>query len=55
MKEYAKAANVATRYFQSGGRDRAVRTVYIQSLYLGGRPADAARELAGDMEGRVPQ
>ena len=55
LKEYAKAADVATRYFQSGGTDRAVRTIYIQSLYLGGKPADAARELARDIDARVPK
>lgn len=55
LKEYGKAADVAARYFQSGGTDSAVRQVYIQSLYLGGKPADAARELARDIEGRVPK
>src|SRR5207253_6885297 len=35
-KEYAKAAAAATRYFQHGGSDKAIRTVYVNSLYLGG-------------------
>ena len=50
LKEYGKAANVATRYFQYGGTDKAIRTVYVQSLYLGGNYGAAARELAQDVE-----
>ena len=50
LKEYSKAANVATRYFQYGGTDKAIRTVYVQSLYLGGNYGAAAREIAQDVE-----
>jgi hypothetical protein len=50
IKEYGKAATVATRYFQYGGTDKAIRTVYIQSLYLGGNYGAAAREIAHDVE-----
>jgi hypothetical protein len=51
LKEYGKAASVATRYFQYGGTDKAIRTIYVQSLYLGGNYGAAARELAQDVEG----
>ncbi len=50
LKEYGKAANTATKYFQYGGTDKAIRTIYVQSLYLGGNYAGAARELAQDVE-----
>jgi hypothetical protein len=50
LKEYAKAAAVATRYFQYGGTEKGVRTVYVQSLYLAGNYGAAARELASDVE-----
>src|SRR5439155_11534683 len=50
LKEYSKAANTATKYFQYGGTDKAIRTIYVQSLYLGGNYGAAARELAQDVE-----
>jgi hypothetical protein len=50
LKDYSKAATVATRYFQYGGTDKAIRTVYVQSLYLGGNYGAAAREIAQDVE-----
>jgi hypothetical protein len=49
-KEYGKAASLATRYFQHGGTDKAIRTVYVQSLYLSGNYSGASRELAADVE-----
>jgi hypothetical protein len=49
-KDYSKAAGIATRYFQHGGTDKAIRTIYVQSLYLGGNYAGASRELASDVE-----
>lgn len=49
-KEYGKAASLATRYFQHGGSDKAIRTVYVQSLYLSGNYSGASRELAADVE-----
>jgi len=49
-KDYAKAAAAAMRYFQHGGNEKAIRTVYVQSLYLGGNYGAAARELAADVE-----
>ncbi|HEY3077147.1 MAG TPA: hypothetical protein VGJ74_18410 [Burkholderiales bacterium] len=50
LKEYGKAATVATRYFQYGGTDKSIRTIYVQSLYLAGNYGAAARELAQDVE-----
>jgi hypothetical protein len=49
-KEYSKAAGAATRYFQYGGSDKAVHTIYVQSLYLSGNYGAAAREVASDVE-----
>ena len=50
IKEYGKAATTATKYFQYGGTDKALRTIYVQSLYLGGNYGAASRELAQDVE-----
>jgi hypothetical protein len=50
LKQYSKAANAATSYFQHGGTDKSVRTIYVQSLYLSGNYGAAARELASDVE-----
>ena len=50
IKQYSKAANVATTYFQHGGTDKSIHTIYVQSLYLGGNYGAAARELASDVE-----
>jgi hypothetical protein len=49
-KDFTKAAAAATRYFQHGGSDKAVRTLYVNSLYLGGNYGAAAREIAADVE-----
>ena len=49
-KEYSKAAAAATRYFQYGGADKSIHTIYIQSLYLGGNYGAAAREVAAEVE-----
>ena len=49
-KEYGKAASLATRYLEHGGTDKAIRTVYVQSLYLSGNYSAASRELAADVE-----
>jgi len=53
LKQYSKAANAATTYFQHGGTDKSVRTIYVQSLYLGGNYGAAARELASDVEAEM--
>jgi hypothetical protein len=49
-RDFTKAVAAATRYFQHGGSDKAVRTLYVNSLYLGGNYGAAAREIAADME-----
>jgi hypothetical protein len=49
-KDYGRAAELCARYFKDGGSDRAIRTVYIQSLYLGNDFAAAGRELLGDIQ-----
>jgi len=58
-KDYAKAADLARRYFTDSGGDKALRTLQIQSLYLGNNYAQAARELQADIQteeqaGKVP-
>ena len=50
-RQYAKAVGLATRYFAAGGKDPAVRTIYVQALYLGNDFAQAAREILADVEG----
>lgn len=50
VKEYAKAAEVAQRYFKQGGTDKGVRTLYVQSLYLGNNYSAAAKEILADIE-----
>jgi len=50
MKDYAKAAELAARYFREGGTEKSVRTIYVQSLYLGNDFTGAAKELMKDVE-----
>src|SRR5712691_4660048 len=50
VKSYAKAAELAARYFKDGGTEKSVRTIYIQALYLGNDFAGAARELMKDVD-----
>ena len=50
-RQYAKAAELATRYFKAGGKDPALRTIYVQALYLGNDFAQAGREILADVEG----
>lgn len=49
-RSYAKASDLAGRYFREGGSDKAVRTIYIQSLYLGGDMGRALKELQADIQ-----
>jgi len=49
-KDYGRAAELGARYFKDGGTDRAIRTVYIQALYLGNDFAAAGRELLSDIK-----
>ncbi len=50
-RDYAKAADLAARYFKAGGSDKSLRTIYVQALYLGNDFAHAAKELLGDIDG----
>src|SRR5712692_719498 len=59
MKNYAKTAELAARYFRDGGTEKSMRTIYVQALYLGNDFASAAKELTKDLEaeeqaGRAP-
>jgi hypothetical protein len=58
-KEYAKAAEVAARCLKEGGTDKAIRTIYVQALYLSNDFARAAVETLADVRaeeaaGRTP-
>jgi Tfp pilus assembly protein PilF len=58
-KDYGKAASFAQRYVKEGGSDVQMRTLLIQSHYLGGAYAEAAKELqlalhAEEAGGRTP-
>ena len=44
VKNYARAAELAARYFKEGGTDKSLRTIYVQALYLGNNFAGAAKE-----------
>jgi hypothetical protein len=48
-KDYAKAADVSGRYLKDGD-DKAMRTLHIQSLYLGNNFAAAAKAISADVE-----
>ena len=50
VKNYAKTAELAARYFKDGGTEKSMRTIYVQALYLGNDFAGAARELTKDLE-----
>jgi hypothetical protein len=56
MKEYAKAAQWSQRYFKEGGSDPAMRTVLLQSYFLGNDCASVSKMLgsAGEEGGRRP-
>jgi len=59
VKNYAKTAELAARYFKDGGTEKSMRTIYVQALYLGNDFAGAAKELTKDLEadeqaGRTP-
>lgn len=58
-KDYGKAAELAGRYLRDGGGDRALRTIYVQALYLNNNFSAAAKALTADIEaeeqaGRAP-
>ena len=59
-KDYAKTQQYGQRYFKEGGTSGSIRTLLIQSQYLGGDFAGAARELqveitAAEKAGTAPQ
>jgi hypothetical protein len=49
-KEYGKAMQWGQRYFREGGTSPAIRTLLIQSQYLSGDYAGAARELTAEIQ-----
>ena len=49
-QQYAKAMQWSQRYFREGGTSPAIRTVLIQSQYLSGDFAGAARELMAEVQ-----
>jgi outer membrane protein assembly factor BamD (BamD/ComL family) len=49
-KDYAKAMAWSQRYFKEGGTSPAIRTLLIQSQYLSGDFAGAARELTTEIQ-----
>jgi hypothetical protein len=49
--QYAKAIQWAQRYFKEGGTSPAIRTMLIQSEYLGGDYIGAERDLMAEMQG----
>ncbi|MGZ5725467.1 MAG: tetratricopeptide repeat protein, partial [Caldimonas sp.] len=48
---YAKSMQWSQRYFREGGTSGAIRTMLIQSQYLSGDFAGAARELTAEIQG----
>ena len=50
-KEYAEAARWTQRYFKEGGTDASMRTVLLQSYYLGGDCNAVTKMLSGVEEG----
>ena len=49
-KEYGKAMQWSQRYFKEGGTSGSIRTLLIQSQYLSGDFAGAAKELTGEVQ-----
>jgi len=49
-RDYAKATQWAQRYFKEGGTSPAIRTLLIQSQYLSGDYAGAAKELMAETQ-----
>src|SRR5215212_3013612 len=49
-RDYAKAMQWAQRYFRDGGTNAAIRTLLIQSQYLSGDFAGAAKELTTEIQ-----
>jgi hypothetical protein len=53
QKNYAAAASWAAKYFAAGGRSNDVLTLQIQSYYLGGQYAEAARVQASQINAEI--
>ena len=51
QQQYAKAMQWGQRYFKEGGTSGAIRTMLIQSQYLSGDFAGAAKELIAEVQG----
>ena len=51
QQQYAKAMQWGQRYFKEGGTSGAIRTMLIQSQYLSGDFAGAAKELMAEVQG----
>ena len=51
VQQYAKAMQWSQRYFREGGTSSAIRTMLIQSQYLSGDFAGAAKELMAEVQG----
>lgn len=49
-KDYGRAAALARRSIEQGSSDAATRTLLVQSLFLGGAYAEAARELQASLQ-----
>ena len=49
-QQYAKAMQWGQRYFREGGTSGAIRTMLIQSQYLSGDFAGAAKELTAEIQ-----
>lgn len=49
-QQYAKSMQWSQRYFKEGGTSSAIRTMLIQSQYLSGDYAGAARELTAEVQ-----
>ena len=50
-KDYPKAMQWSQRYFKEGGTSASIRTLLIQSQYLSGDFAGAAKELVAEVQG----
>jgi hypothetical protein len=49
-RDYAKCADLASRYLKDGGNEPALRTLYVQALYLGNDLPRAGKELSALIE-----
>ena len=49
-KDYGKAITWTQRYFKEGGNDGQMRTLLVQSYYLNGDYANAAKDLAAEFQ-----